>query len=123
MPILTKADWERLSGDITRKEYKRAPSHVVWMWMFQKMFMGGNGRRSRGERVQTLRRIDGNRTERKCMSWQRANQQEAIAKANVLIIFLEKERKGLRRNLNNVGWEFRRRDWVPVSETDEQEYW
>ena len=39
-------------------EYKNAPTHIVWMWMFQKKLMGDNSRYSRGGRMQMLGKND-----------------------------------------------------------------
>ena len=82
-PILTKAEWGCLSGYITWKEYSRAPTHVVWMWMFQKKLTGGNGHRSRVAGIQTLRMKDAKSNREEMCELAKSNSmlQGAIAKA------------------------------------------
>ena len=78
---------------------------MVWMWTFRKDLTVGNDRRSRGNGTPTLRRQDGKSNQGKMYELEKSNSmlQGAIAKANEWISFLEEERKGLRKNLNNVG--------------------
>ena len=46
-PLLTKEEWGCMAEDIAWGDYKRAPTQVVWMWMFQKKLMEGANRSSR----------------------------------------------------------------------------
>ena len=48
MPLLTKEAWGFLAFDITWEDYKKFPTQVVRMWMFQKKLMGDTSRRSWG---------------------------------------------------------------------------
>ena len=75
------------------------------MWAFQKKLMEGNDRRSRGERIQTLRR-QGNRSYRDVIRELTKNDSTLrgiIKKEKEEISFLKEERKWSRHHMDEVG--------------------